>query len=165
MTTINATFMSITTQAGGTKNTDSEGSGTDFAAYLDSCGKRQTKAQQADAGSGVDALLSYIQQIMFNTTDILTSIGDEKTTVSSASSISNPFATDDASGEGFITGDGPLPAFLAKVDKAYNLDATQQKALRDIALAHRDATKDPATIQAIADELAKAGIGVPQVST
>lgn len=60
--------------------------------------------------------------------------------------------------ESFLTGNGPLPRFLHEMDVRLHLNATQRQALRDIALANKDAVKTPETVHKIAMELKLAGI-------
>jgi len=161
MTNINTTLLSFTSITASTTNQSrTENDTAGFESILNRAGQN-LPAKDAALPTDADSLMNYMQQMIMSTENFLTAIGTNQK-AAAITPVSNPFAADD--GEGFITGDGPLPKFLAEVDRAYGLDPSQQKALRDIALAHRDATRDPATIQQIADELAKAGIGVPQAN-
>ncbi len=60
--------------------------------------------------------------------------------------------------ESFLTGNGPLPRFLREMDVRLHLNAQQRQALRDIAIANKDAVKTPETVKKIAMELKLAGI-------
>lgn len=166
MTTINAAYLSLTTLTSTNSNQQTD-SGFDTLLQSISSNDCQAKKSQQSADS-TDQLMGFMQQIMFSTESFLLGIGSDNssgsnvTAASATSAASNPFASDN--GDGFITGDGPLPKFLAYVDKAYNLTPDQQKSLRDIALQFRDAQKTPETLAAISDALTKAGIGAPAVS-
>lgn len=155
MTTINAAILSLTTLT--TSNTTQQ-SDTGFDALLQSISADDCQAKKSHSAESTDQMLGFMQQIIFDTESFLLGIGTDMPVVQAAGAI-NPLSMDD--GEGFITGDGPLPKFLVYVDKAYNLNLEQQRALREIALQFRDANKTPETIAAISDALTKAGIGVP----
>lgn len=164
MTSVQATIIQFTTQnradsSLSTNKTEENG----FDALLSGlsskdCETAKTAAPNAQGGNN-DSLIAMVQQIVLQTTSFLLPIGNKEDT--QASSISNSISGDmfgDAD-EGFITGDGPLPAFLARVDRQYGLDATQQKALRDIALRFRDTDGSLESRAQIAQALASAGIG------
>jgi len=71
-----------------------------------------------------------------------------------------PASLDGSSFENATLADGgPLPAFLAYVDKQMNLSSTQQLALQNIANENMDITTvTPTAINTIAAEIAQAGI-------
>jgi hypothetical protein len=54
---------------------------------------------------------------------------------------------------------GPLPVFIAATVANLKLNAQQQTALQDIAVANKDITKTPENVQKISMQLQTAGIG------
>lgn len=149
------------------KNNNTQTGGNSFDVLLGniSAGTGQKSVNSATAKENTDQLLQYIQQMVSNTQDFLMHIGSNDATTHATSAATDPFAISGiGSDESFVTGSGPLPAFLAKVDAQYHLNATQSKALRDIAIQFKDATKSPDTIQKIADALQQAGIVSPKTS-
>jgi len=164
MTSIYTTSLTFTStsKVNGTNanNNDAQTAAGSFDALLGtiSSATSQSAAKPAASDNQADHLLRYIQQMMSNTQDFLMNIGSDMET-RTVSDASNPFAVDTK--DSFVTGDGPLPAFLAKVDVQYNLNDTQKQSLRAIALQFRDANKTPDTLQQISEALHQAGIGVP----
>ncbi len=53
---------------------------------------------------------------------------------------------------------GPLPEFISMISKKLNLSAEQNRALQDIAVANKDATRSQESVQKIAVALQQAGI-------
>lgn len=52
---------------------------------------------------------------------------------------------------------GPLPAYITMITEKLGLSASQNKALQDISVRNKDATKSPESVQKIAKELKEAG--------
>lgn len=120
---------------------------TNFEDLLSVFTNNNTRKNSHDSSkSGIYQTLNHLQQT-FST------INDYATAIDPMGAASNP---DDY--ESFITGNGPLPRFLHEMDVRLHLNATQRQALRDIAIANKDAVKSPETIKKIAMELKLAGI-------
>ncbi len=107
-----------------------------------------------------DDLLNYIQQIMTNIDNSLINIGSDPAKANKDVQPVNPVdASNTSDFEAILASGGPLPTFLHEVDERLHLNATQQKALQDIAEENMNVTKSPEAIRKIAAELQQAGIG------
>lgn len=152
-------------------STSQQSGDSGFEALLDGISSDSATAQNAAADTSnptdnIGQLLQYIQQVVSSTENTLLNIGSDSSAPVQQAAATNPFTPTGASAtDPFLTGGGPLPAFLAQVDVAYHLNATQSQALRDIAVQFKDVTKTPDNIQKIADALTQAGIGTPAVNT
>lgn len=144
---------------------NSQSGSSNFEALLASFSSSDSKDSSASGSAdNSDQLMKFIQQIMANVENSLESIGSNASG-SSTQATSSSSANQDLFGnsttpdaESALASGGPLPAFLQQVDTIKHLDATQQKALQDIATKFKDANNTPDTVQQIAAALQQAGI-------
>jgi|CXWL01.1.fsa_nt_gi hypothetical protein len=130
-------------------NNNSGNTGTSFDDLLSVFTNNNSSAKKSGGNSPKNDIyqtLNFLQQTFIN-------IDDYAAMIDPMGAISNP-----DNSESFVTGNGPLPRFLHEMDVRLHLNATQRQALRDIAIANKDAVKTPETVQKIAMELQLAGI-------
>lgn len=130
-------------------NNNSGNSTTSFDDLLSVFTNNNSGAKKSGSSSPKNDIyqtLNFLQHQFVNTNDYVAAIDP-------MGAINNP-----DNYESFVTGNGPLPRFLHEMDVRLHLNATQRQALRDIAIANKDAVKTPETVQKIAMELQLAGI-------
>jgi hypothetical protein len=126
--------------------------------------KASSKSSSSGTTSGALGINSAAFGALFGGGDILDSLFGEFSSSSGSSSgigdimsVLNPEASSGSDND-FITGGGPLPAFLTMVKSQYGLNAEQAQALDNIALAFKDAQNTPETVNQISAALREAGI-------
>ncbi len=117
--------------------------------------------KKANGKNGTESnIFNFTQQILMNIENELESFGAGSTTTTNSISDINSVDTANSSYfESILSNSGPLPAFMHEMDIRLHLTPTQSQELRDIAAENMNATKTPESIQKIAMELQRAGIG------
>ena len=128
-----------------------------FTSIADSSTIKKIDGRADKVGNNI---LDFTQQILMNIENQLESFDSSSIIANNAIlDINTVDVGNTAYFESILSNSGPLPTFLHEVDIRLHLNASKRQALRDIAAENMNATKTPESIQKIAMELQRAGIG------